>query len=89
MEVAMTRKPIRHTLSVLAALALVSAFAAAPASAQGGYWDHYPLESGQLFSNQAGGAAQPKGLAAKKHSQGSRSIFGSDVQKALSLSDEQ
>jgi carbohydrate-selective porin OprB len=34
-EVAMTRTAIRHTLSALAALALVSAFAAAPASAQG------------------------------------------------------
>ncbi|HEX9752452.1 MAG TPA: hypothetical protein VGA46_03250 [Methyloceanibacter sp.] len=85
----MNRTTIRSTLSAIAALALVSAFEAAPASAQGGYWDHYPLESGQLFSNQAGGAAQPKGLAAKKHSQRSRSIFGSDVRKELSLTDDQ
>jgi hypothetical protein len=85
----MTRKAIRSTLSALAALALVSAFEAAPASAQGGYWDHYPVESGQLFSNQAGRAAQPKGLAAKKHSQRSRSISDPDVRKGLSLSDEQ
>jgi hypothetical protein len=34
MEVAMTRTAIRHTLSVLAALALVSAFAANSASSQ-------------------------------------------------------
>jgi hypothetical protein len=94
MEVAMTRTAIRYTLSALAAAALLSAFAGSPASAQGGHWDHYPAESGQLFSNQAG-AAQPKGLqaskglAAKKHSQRSKSISDPGVQKELSLSDEQ
>jgi hypothetical protein len=43
MEVAMTRTAIRHTLSALAAAALVSAFAAAPASAVG--------QTSQLMSN--------------------------------------
>ena len=91
----MTRKAIRSTLSALAALALVSAFEAAPASAQGGYWDHYPVESGQLFSNQAGRQRSrrsfkpPKELAAKKHSQGSKSISDPGVRKELSLTDEQ
>jgi len=90
MEVAMTRTAIRSTLSANAALALVSAFAAAPTSAQGGYWDYYPLERGELFSNQAGRAAEgPKGFAAKGRSQRSKSISGPDVQKELSLTDEQ
>jgi hypothetical protein len=85
----MPRTAVHHTLSVLAAVALVSAFAVGPASAQG-RWDHNSGPRGTLFiPNQAGNAATPsQGLAAKKHSQRSRLTPGS-VQKELSLTDEQ
>ena len=85
----MTRTALRHMLSALAAVALVSAFANSPASAQG--WDHGNGIRGTLFPPvQAGGAAEgSNGLAAKKHSQRSKSISDPGVQKELSLSDEQ
>jgi hypothetical protein len=85
----MTRTVIRPRLSALAVLVLVSAFAASPASAQG--WDYGNTIRGTLFPPvQAGRAAEgPKGLAAKKHSQRSKSISDPGVRKALSLSDEQ
>jgi hypothetical protein len=88
MEVAMLRTAVRHTLSALAALALISAFAGSPSSAQG--WDYNLGPRGNLFfPNQAGNAATPaQGLAAKRPSQRSKLIPGS-VQKELSLSDEQ
>jgi len=53
----MTRTVIRHTLSVLAALALVSAFAIGPALAQD------MMKSSMEFSRHS---VQPKGLATKK-----------------------
>jgi hypothetical protein len=90
MEVIMFSTAIRHILSTLAAATLVSAVAAGPASAQGRFWDYYPLERSELFSNQAGRAAESSSrLAAKKPSQRSRPISGPGVQKELSLSDDQ
>lgn len=86
----MTHTAIRHMLSALAAIALVFALAGSPVSAQG-RWDHNLGPRGHLFfPNQAGSAATPsQGLAAKKHSQRSKSISGPGVQKELSLSDDQ
>jgi hypothetical protein len=89
MEVSMIRTASRLILSALAAATLVSAVATGPASAQG--WDYGNRMRGSLFPPvQADGAAEsPNGLAAKKHSQRSRSISGAGVQKELSLSDDQ
>jgi hypothetical protein len=61
-ELAMTRTAIRHTLSALAALALLSAFAISPASAQ--YLD---ATTNRFNENKAANAPEnPKGLATKK-----------------------
>ena len=85
----MIRTVLRHALSAVAAIVLVSALVAGTASAQG--WDYGNTIRGTLFPPvQAGRAAEgPKGLAAKKHSQRSKSISDPGVRKALSLSDEQ
>ncbi len=85
----MTRTVIRHTLSALAAFALVFSMASDPASAQG--WDYGNTIRGTLFPPaQAERAAEaPEQLAPKKHSQRSKSISDPGVQKALSLTDEQ
>jgi hypothetical protein len=69
----MTRTAIRHSLSALAALALVSAFATSPASAQ--QWNEY-LNQLQWSHGQ---------LAPRTP----RSIARPDIQKGLSLSDDQ
>ena len=84
----MIRTATRLFLSALAAATLVSAVATGPASAQG--WDYGNRMRGSLFPPaQTAAAESPNGLAAKKHSQRSRSISGPGVQKELSLTDEQ
>jgi hypothetical protein len=85
----MIRTVLRHALSAVAAIALVSALVAGPASAQG--WDYGNTIRGTLFPpGQAGRAAEaPERLTAKKHSQRSRSISDPGVQKALTITDEQ
>jgi hypothetical protein len=69
MEVAMNRKAIRYTLSALAVAALVSAFAADPASSQ----QTRDIYNNIIFGNvapatNAGGnnTATPKGLTTEK-----------------------
>jgi hypothetical protein len=81
----MTRTATRHTIFALAVSALASVVAASPVSAQRGneYLNQLQWSHGQLAPS------TPKGLAAKNSSQCSRSIARPDVQKGLSLSDEQ
>jgi hypothetical protein len=64
MEVAMTRTTIRHTLSALAAVALVSAFASSPALAQS---SDNPRKYGVFMDTKHGKAKTPKGLATERH----------------------
>jgi hypothetical protein len=63
MEVAMIRSFLRHTLLALAALALVSAFASSPASAQS---SDNPRKYGVFMDTKHGKAKTPKGLATQK-----------------------
>jgi hypothetical protein len=93
---------IRHTLSALAAVVLVSALASSPASTQG-LWDHKMGPRGNLFSSNQGGQAgstqsptpsmsrpsSAKPALTNKNRQRSKSLSEPGVQKELSLTDEQ
>ena len=97
----MTRTAIRHTLSALAAVALVSAVATSPAATQG-LWDHEVGPRGNLFSPNQAGQVSPqsptpsmsrpssaKPPLTNKNRQRSKSLSRPGVQKELSLTDEQ
>ena len=81
----MTRTAIRRTFSALAVFALASVVADRPVSAQ--QWNEY-LHQFQWSHGQLAPRTL-MGLAGKSRSQRSRSIARPDVQKELSLSDEQ
>jgi hypothetical protein len=100
MEVAMTPKALRHTLSAVATAALLSGFAGNPASTQG-IWDHSTGPRGMLFTPNQGGQGSPaqsqtpsmsRPSSAKpilKNRNRQRSLSESGVQKGLSLTDDQ
>jgi hypothetical protein len=72
MEVAMTRTAIRYTLSAVAAVALLSAFAATPSAGQ--TTTTGSIEGAVTDSIDAAAPTQkPKGLATKKGNTGSAS----------------
>jgi hypothetical protein len=79
----MTRTAIGHMISALAALALVSAFAAAPASAQGTMTHelgHYLGLDHTLTNKKTGVKVKtPKGLATQKGSQAPAEVDSIDM----------
>jgi hypothetical protein len=89
----MTRTFLRHPLTALPMLMLASAFASTPASTQG-VWDNYERPRGNLFSpNQAGQVSSSQTPSMSRPSsarnQGRSNSPSPDVQKELSLTDDQ
>ena len=92
----MARKAVSHTLSALAAVALIFAFTCAPGSAQGGNGRDDGWAIGMRVGSQGLAAQRPTQRNTTTHYQvrwwqdyGAGRLTPGSVQKGLSLSDEQ